>query len=307
MEINENKNYSKKGKKFRIKKSIGGWVFDIFNTLFMVIFCISILFPLWDMIVVSFSRVQDVSSLRMNLWPNVIVFDSYKYCFRNSEFLHALFISVSRTVIGTLYHVIVVTLAAYSLTRTKMPFRKVITVIFVITMFFSGGLIPSYINIRNLKLINNFLVYIIPPAFSMFVVIIVRNFFMSVDTALEESAEIDGASPFRILFSIILPLSMPVLATISLWKMVGQWNSWFDNLIYCSSNDLLTLQLMLRRIIVSPLETEITITSNQMGNLLNSETIKAATTVLVTTPIICVYPFLQKYFVKGIMIGAVKG
>jgi putative aldouronate transport system permease protein len=275
----------------------------------MVIFCITILFPLWDMVVISLSRVQDVSSLRMNLFPSKVIVDSYQYCFRNKEFLGALFISVSRTVVGTVYHVLVVTMAAYCLTRMKMPFRKTITVIFVITMFFNGGLIPTYINIRNLKLLNNFFVYIIPTSFSMFTVIIVRNFFFAIDDALEEAAVIDGATPLQVLFRIMLPLSKPVLATIALWRMVMQWNSWFDNLIYNSAPALLTLQLLLRRIIVEPQLTELNIAYEQTGGGgdLNPETIKAATTVLVTLPIVCVYPFLQKYFVKGIMLGSVKG
>lgn len=188
-----------------------------------------------------------------------------------------------------------------------MPFRKTITVIFVVTMFFSGGLIPTYINIRNLSLLNKFAVYILPGGFSMFNAIIMRNFFMSVNPSLEESATIDGASALQVLFRIILPLSTPVLATIALWQMVGQWNAWFDNLIYVTDPKLLTLQMMLRRIIVDPEFTDQLIVIDESMVNTNPETIKAATTVLVTLPILCVYPFLQRYFVKGIMIGAVKG
>lgn len=291
----------------KIKTSFGSRLFDTTNILIMLVICVSIIFPLWDMIVTSFSRVQDVSSLSLNLWPPVFVTDSYKFIFRNNEFLHASFISVSRTIIGTAYHIFVVTIAAYCLTRMKMPFRKTITLIFVVTMFFSGGLIPTYINIRNLNLLNKFAVYILPGGFSMFNAIIMRNFFMSVNPSLEESATIDGASAMQVLFRIIIPLSMPVLATVSLWQMVGQWNAWFDNLIYCTSINLLTLQLLLRRIIVDPEFTDkILVIDESMVNT-NPETIKAATTVLVTLPILFVYPFLQKYFVKGIMIGAVKG
>ncbi len=294
-------------RKNRIRQPLGSRIFDFTNTLFMLLVMFSILFPLWDMVVVSFSRAQDVSSLRMNLWPRVLTLEAYRYCFRNNEFTHAMFISFSRTVAGTLYHLFVVTMAGYSLTRMQMPFRKAVTTLFVITMFFSGGLIPTYINMRNLNLTNSFLVYVIPGSFSMFTVIIVRNFFLSVDSAMEESATIDGASPVQVLYYIMLPLSKPVLATVALWKIVGEWNAWFDNLIYNSSPKLLTLQLLLRRIIVEPQLTELnTIYEKDLANT-NPETIKAATTVLVTLPIVCVYPFLQKHFVKGIMLGAVKG
>lgn len=291
----------------KFKNSTGNSIFDVLNITLMVMICVSIIFPLWDMIVTSFSRVQDVSSLKLNLWPPIFVTDSYQFIFRNDDFLNATFVSVSRTILGTLYHILVVTIAAYCLTRMKMPFRKTITVIFVVTMFFSGGLIPTYINIRNLNLLNKFAVYILPGGFSMFNAIIMRNFFMSVNPSLEESATIDGASALQVLFRIILPLSTPVLATIALWQMVGQWNAWFDNLIYVTDPKLLTLQMMLRRIIVDPEFTDQLIVIDESMVNTNPETIKAATTVLVTLPILCVYPFLQRYFVKGIMIGAVKG
>jgi len=293
--------------KRKIKQPLGSLTFDWFNILFMLAVCISVVFPLWDMVVTSFSRVQDVSSLSLNLWPPVFIMDSYKFIFRNNEFVHALMISGSRTVAGTVYHVFVVTVTAYCLTRMKMPFRKTVTFIFIVTMFFSGGLIPSYINIRNLNLLDKFSVYILPGGFSMFNAIIIRNFFLSMNPSLEESATIDGASALQVLLRIIIPLSMPVLATVALWQMVGQWNAWFDNLIYCTSPKLLTLQMLLRRIISDPEFTDTLLVVDETQINTNPETIKAATTVLVTLPIVCVYPFLQKYFVKGIMIGAVKG
>ena len=307
MAENEMTNEINLEKSIKIKKSLGGRIFDTGNILLMTLICISIIFPLWDMTVTSFSRVQDVSQLSLNLWPPVPVLDSYQFIFRNDEFINATFISLSRTVLGTAYHIFVITLAAYCLTRMQMPFRKTITIIFVITMFFSGGLIPTYINIRNLNLLNRFAVYVLPGGFSMFNAIIMRNFFMSVNPSLEESATIDGASALQVLFLIILPLSTPVLATVSLWQMVGQWNAWFDNLIYCTDPKLTTLQLMLRRIIVDPEFTDKLLVIDESQVNTNPETIKAATTVLVTIPILCVYPFLQRYFVKGIMIGAVKG
>ncbi len=298
----------------KIKKSTGSVIFDTCNAVFMVLICITVLFPVWNMLVISLSRVQDITLLSMNLFPKKIVFDSYAYIFAEHKFLAALWVSVARTVLGTCYHVLVTYLAAYALTRRKMPFLKVITGLFIITMFFNGGLIPTYITMRNLRLTNNFLVYILPPAFSMYTTIIVRNYLFSLDPAMEESAVIDGANPLQVMLRIMLPLSKAVLATISLWHMVMQWNAWFDNLIYNSgSANLLTLQLLLRRIITTPEEFAIGTNmymSAKGGDALaslNPETVKSAIVLLVILPIISVYPFFQKHFVKGIMMGSVKG
>ena len=298
-------------KRVHIKSSIGSMVFDLANGLFMILFCFTILLPIWDLIVISFSPASEISYLRTNLWPVQWITDAYQYCLQNSKIYTAFFISVSRTVIGTVYHLIVCCLAAYSLTKTEMPLRKTFTVILLVPMFFSGGLIPTYLNIKNLGLLDNFLVYVLPAGFSMYNTIIIRNYFFSIDSAMEEAATIDGASSLQVLYKIILPLSKPVLATVALWQMVAHWNSWFDNMIYVHSESLLTMQYLLRRLIV-----EVTMfnddanafaMSQQFAMQFNPDTIKAATTVLVILPIMCVYPFLQKYFVKGIMLGAVKG
>lgn len=176
----------------------------------------------------------------------------------------------------------------------------------------NAGIIPAYINIKNLGLTNSFWVYVLPTSFSIFNCIIVRNYFYSIDKSMEESASIDGASQFKIFRSIILPLSKPVLATVALWQLVGQWNAWFDNMMYTSQNSkLLTLQYMLRRM----LERLNTSGSSGVSGVdamgvtvdASEDTVKAAITVIVVLPIVCVYPFIQKYFVKGIMVGAVKG
>lgn len=294
-----------------IKKSVSGTIFDFCNALFMIAFCITIIIPFWDMVVRSFSRPMDISYMNVNWLPPVWTLDAYKFCFEDSQFLGAFFISASRAILGTALHLFVCCLAAYSLTRTDMPFRKLITTILLIPMFFSGGMIPSYLNIKNLGLLDNFLVYILPSGFSIFNTIIIRNYFYSIDKGMEEAADIDGASQFQIFAKIIMPLSKPVLATVALWQMVGQWNSWFDNMIYCRKNEnLLTLQYLLRRMMDSLQRTPDTpyeVQAMADATNMNPDTVKAATTVLVILPIILVYPFLQKYFVKGIMVGAVKG
>lgn len=303
-----------KENKMKMKQSVGSCVFDICNTIFMIAFCITIILPFWDVVVRSFSRAQDISYMHINLFPKVWTLDAYKYCFQDNEIITAFAVSVLRTIVGTVIHVIVCCMAAYSLTRTEMPFRRVITAILLIPMFFSAGMIPAYLNMKRLGLLNNFLVYVLPTGFSIYNTIIIRNYFFSIDKGMEEAASIDGASQVRIFASIIMPLSKPVIATVALWQMVGQWNAWFDNMVYCRrSANLTTLQYLLRRMLDSLTASTSTATGasgvEAIGTMVdtNPDTIKAATTILVVLPIVIVYPFLQKYFVQGIMVGAVKG
>ena len=296
-------------KRVKMKQSAASRTFDILNAVFMVTFCITILLPFWDVVVRSFSRAQDISYMHINLFPKVWTLDAYKYCFQDNEIITAFLISVLRTVIGTMVHAVVCCMAAYSLTRTDMPFRKFITAVLLIPMFFSAGMIPAYLNMKRLGLLNNFMVYVLPTGFSIYNTIIIRNYFFSIDKGMEEAASIDGASQVRIFTSIIMPLSKPVIATVALWQMVGQW---FDNMVYCRrSASLTTLQYLLRRMLDSLTASTSTGASGveAIGALVdtNPDTIKAATTILVVLPIVAVYPFLQKYFVQGIMVGAVKG
>lgn len=291
-----------------LRKSTASRIFDFCNAVFMIVFCITILFPLWDVIVKSLSRPQDISYMNLNLIPKQITFEAYRYSLENAGVFQAAVVSVARTVIGTLIHLGIVSMAAYALTKSQMPYIKAIQAYFLIPMFVGAGTIPGYLNMKDLGLINTFWVYILPTGFSMYNCIVVRNYFFSIDRGMEESASIDGASQFRIFRSIILPLSKPVLATVALWQMVGQWNSWFDNMLYNAQNEnLRTLQYMLRRM-MERMETSGTPTVEGLMIMdVTEDTVKAAVTVIVILPIMCVYPFIQKYFVKGIMVGAVKG
>ena len=290
-----------------MKKSTARRIFDFCNAVFMIVFCITILFPLWDVIVKSLSRPQDISYMNLNLIPKHITFEAYRYSLENAGVFQAAVVSVARTVVGTLIHLGIVSMAAYALTKPQMPYIKIIQAYFLIPMFVGAGTIPVYLNMKDLGLINTFWVYILPTGFSMYNCIIVRNYFFSIDRGMEESASIDGASQFRIFGSIILPLSKPVLATVALWQMVGQWNAWFDNMLYNAQNEnLRTLQYMLRRM-MERMETSGTpAVEGLMIMDVTEDTVKAAVTVIVIVPIMCVYPFIQKYFVKGIMVGAVK-
>lgn len=309
--LKRNKNREPEIKPVKYKASAASRTFDVVNAVFMILFCITILIPFWDMIVRSFSRAEDISYMHINFFPKVWTLSAYKYCLQDAGIVPALLMSITRTVVGTVLHILVCCLAAYTMTRSEMPFRGLITGILLVPMFVSAGMIPDYLNIKRLGLIDNFWVYVLPSAFSIFDCIIIRNYFFSIDKGMEESASIDGASYFTIFAKIIMPLSKPVVATVALWQMVGQWNAWFDNMVYCRGNkNLTTLQYMLRRMLDSM--SQKSGASYEMEAIgekvdMNPDTVKAATTIIVVLPIIIVYPFVQKYFVKGIMVGAVKG
>lgn len=306
----EKKRNSEKMTVRHIKTSTASKVFDTANALLMILFCITIIFPIWDVVVRSLSSPADISLSSFNLFPKHINFDAYKYCLEDNSIFAALRTSIARTIVGTVIHLSVVSLAAYALTKTQLPCIKVIQAYFIIPMFVGAGTIPAYLNMQSLGLINSFWVYVLPTAFSMYNCIVVRNYFYSIDKSLEESASIDGASMLRIFMSIILPLSKPVLATVALWQMVGQWNAWFDNMMYnLQSDELLTLQYKLRLMLNKIINQYATTSAMDMENAMNitAENVKAAITLLVVVPVVCVYPFIQKYFVKGIMVGAVKG
>ncbi|MGO4374043.1 carbohydrate ABC transporter permease, partial [Paenibacillus sp. MCAF20] len=195
---------------------------------------------------------------------------------------------------------------AYPLSRKTLPHRSFYTMIILFTMFFSGGLIPSYLLIKELHLMDSRWVYIVPMLVPTFSMLVLRNFFMSIPQEVEESAKIDGANDIRVLLSIVLPLSKPVLATLALWTAVGHWNAWFDAVLYISDQSKQVLQFFLREIVVLNTDKE-TFGSTVVGNFKYETSIKAATVMFAVLPILVVYPFLQKYFVKGTMIGSLKG
>ena len=293
------------------ESSTASKIFDFCNAVFMIVFCISILLPFWDLIVKSFSRQQDISYMSINLFPKVWDLSAYKYCITDSGILPAFFMSVLRTVVGTIFHLVITAMAAYTMTRDDMPYIKLITGFLLIPMFVGAGLIPTFLNIKSLGMLDTFWVYVLPTSFSIYNCIIIRNYFFSIDKGMEESASIDGASYFQNFYKIIIPLSKPVLATVALWQIVGQWNAWFDNMIYNrNSQHLMTLQYLLRRMLERASRTSETAYAMELTGAyanMSSEAVKAAVTVIVVLPIIMVYPFAQKYFVKGIMMGAVKG
>lgn len=293
-----------------IRKNAGEKIFDICNYSFMGIFCITILFPFWDTFIISVSTPNDALAMTLHLWPRKWEFNAYIFALTNPNIYMALLISVYSAIIGTALHLVVVLFAAYPLSKKDLPFRNQLTVFYLIPMFFDGGLIPSYIINRSLGLVNNLLVYILPSAVGIFVILLVRNFLMSLDKSLEESAYIDGAGHFKILYFIILPLSKPIIATVALWSMVAHWNDWFTSLIYIRDDKKIVLQMVLRRMIDDAnkvVQEMAAFTAVNQNKRLTPRTTQAAVTIITVFPIVCSYPFLQKYFVKGIMIGSLKG
>ncbi len=291
------------------------YVFNTLNTLLMLIVIVVMLYPFWNTIAVSFNNATDTLLGGITFFPRKLTLYNYETVFKNDLLVIAAINSVLRTVLSTVLGVLIAALLGYVLSRPEFLWRKFVTRYFLVTMYVSAGLIPSYFLIKDLNLINNFLVYIVPGLVSVFNVIVVRSYMQSLPASLSEAAFIDGAGHFRVFWQIILPCSMPVLATVALWCAVGAWNSWFDTFIYCSSKEnLTTLQYEMMKMLSSSMNSG----SNQSAQTIYSSrpaasdsvtpvSMRAAVTVVASVPILVVYPFLQKYFVKGVMIGAVKG
>ncbi len=293
------------------RKSPGEIVFDVFNAFLLILFCLTIFYPFWNTLLISMASGSDVNSLGFRFWITSWNLNAYRLAF--SKYGHvgiAYLNSIFRTVVGTIAGVIVTLLAAYPLSKRDIPGRNLMTIYILITMFFSGGLIPTYLLIRNIGLFNTRAALILPLLVQGYYVIIMRNFLMTIDPAFEESAFMDGANYLQILVRIIVPLSKPVIATIALWIAVWHWNQWFDALIYLSSERKIVLQLLLRRMIQ-----QMTLLQNEEMQrfmdieevALPTQSVRAAITILTMGPIIFFYPFLQKYFIKGIFLGSLKG
>lgn len=293
------------------KKSLSGTAFDIGNTLFMIVCALIMLFPLWNSIMTSLVSVGEYYSRVVILWPKEFNFDSYIYIFSSKQIPRAFFTTVFITVVGSLYSMVVTTALAYGLSKKFLPGRNFFLGMITVTMFFSGGLIPYFLLIRDIHLMDKLAVLIIPSAVSTWNFLVIKTFFTQVPPELEESAKIDGASDITVFFRIVLPTSTPVLATFLLFYGVTYWNIWFSVLLYIRNPMYKTLQFVLRELIVESIRPYAMDTGSLEKGVsshgLFDEGIKMATLVVATVPILCVYPFLQKYFTKGIMLGSIKG
>nr|WP_256992333.1 carbohydrate ABC transporter permease [Paenibacillus sp. XY044] len=290
-------------------------LFNTFNAIFMIILVIVTMYPFLNTIVVSFNAGNDTIRGGIYLWPRQWTLQNYKAVFASGTIYDAFWISVARTVLSTVLNIFLTTMLSYTLSRKEYVFRKPITVIFVLTMYFSAGLIPGYFLIKDLHLLNSFWVYIFPSMISAFNMIVIRTYIGTIPDSLVESAKIDGAGDFKIFMRIIFPLCTPVLATIALFVAVGAWNSWFDAFLYTSSKqELSTLQYELMKLLSSSMNSNnnpnvaagVGMTQESAVSMVTPLSIRAAVTIVASVPILVVYPFLQKYFVVGLNVGSVK-
>jgi len=289
-----------------VKATIGENIFQFILIIVISLLCIVMIYPFIHIVSISFSSPSEALRLGFHLYPKEIDMTAWNLVLSQKKIWIGFGNSVFRTVVGTFLTLFIMSLCAYPLSRKYLPHRTFYTMIILFTMFFGGGIIPTYLLIKELDLMNSLWVYIVPGLIPTFSMLVLRNFFMSIPTEIEECSKIDGANDIRILFQIILPLSKPVLATLALWTAVGHWNSWFDAVLYISDQSKQVLQFFLREIVVTNTDAE-TLGRSVVGNLKYESAIKAATVTFAILPILVVYPFLQKYFVKGTMIGSLKG
>lgn len=296
----------------RRNASTGDRIFDICNYTFLILLMLVTLYPFLNTFAVSINRAMDSIKGGIYLWPRDLTLENYKFVFKDTTIFHATMISVLRMLIGTVTTVFCSAMVAYTISRQDFVLRKFITVAFVLTMYINAGLIPNFLLIRDLGLINTFMVYIWPGLIGVFNLIIIRSFIEGLPESILESAKIDGAGDFKTFYSIVLPLCLPVLATVALFTAVYQWNSWLDVYLYNSSNiDLSTLQYELQKILqnsnASSSPESAFSNPDSAANMVTPLSIRATMTIVASVPMIVIYPFLQKYFVKGMTVGGVKG
>lgn len=293
----------------RIYESRGEPLFQTVLVIIFMLLSVTFLYPYWHVAVTSFTSPDYASASGFKLWPRQWSWDAYIHMF-NASFLWSGYLNTIKVVLlGWACSLTGVILGAYPLSKRDLPLRGLFTTVILITMFVSGGMIPTYLLVNNtLHMRNSYFAIILPHCISVTHVIIARNYFMTLPGELEEAAVIDGANSWQVLLRVMLPLSMPILATISLWVIVSNWNAYFNCLLYITDSKKYVLQVVLRRIILTDSK-EMTAASEAVANSTDTDivTLRAASIMLATVPIICVYPFLQKYFVKGMLIGSLKG
>lgn len=277
--------------------------FDIINVIILLIVSVTTLYPFLNLFFISISSMADVvQSNGIMLFPKSIDLSAYRYVLKYGGLTSAFKVTVYITIAGTLLNLVMTSLGAYVLSNREMPGRNFLMTMVLITMFFGGGMIPNYIVVKNLNMVDTLWALMIPGAISTWNLILLRNFFQSIPASLKESSRIDGASEITILVRIMLPLSTPIIATLSLFYGVGHWNEYMGAIIYINKTKLQPLQVLIRGMYNVAIE-------NLDGDSLPPpvETVRSATVMLATLPIICAYPFLQKYFVQGMMVGSLKG
>lgn len=292
------------------KPSIGSRIFDMGNIAFMLIVGFAMVYPFINLLAVSFNNGMDAVKGGIYFWPRQFSTSAYVLLFENDNMLKGLKWSVLRVIVGTATSLFATGLLAYVVTIRHFSGRKFIRVIFFYTMYLSGGLIPTYLLIMNLGLGNSFWVYVLPGLFNVYYMLLMSSYIQNLPEAMFESARIDGASEWRIYWRIVVPVSVPVFAAISIYLAVNHWNAWFDVILYNAGGNFDTVQVYLRRLLLEA-EGLQQIHDQQLAyekfKDMSPVTLRAATTIVVVVPILMIYPFFQKYFIGGITLGSVKG
>lgn len=291
------------------KRSAGEWVFEVINYAIMILLVLITLYPCYYVLVASVTdptKIYEGSGIL--LYPKGFSMEAYKNVLAYKPLWTGYLNTIFYVGVGGFLSVVVTVMTAFGLTRRDLPFKNIITMAIVFTMYFSGGLIPNYLVVKGLGLLNNRLALILPTMVTTYNLIITMSYFRGLPYELEEAAKIDGASDYRILLQVMIPLAKPIIAVIALYYMVAIWNSYFNAMIYLTDRDLYPLQLVLREILIQGDTASVGGAAAQAGDVQSyAENLKFAVIVVSTIPILCVYPFIQRYFVKGVTIGAVKG
>lgn len=294
-----------------IQRTKGEKIFNVFNYIILTALAFTTIYPFLYTLTMSLSTTAEANKIGLHILPNFaeINFDPYKMVFKNAEIWGAYKYTLFRTVVGTLLSLLVTCFYGYALSRPNLPLKKFFTSYIMFTMLFSGGQIPTYLNIRSLNLINNIWVYVLPMLIGAYNVIVAKSFFATLPESLNESAKIDGAGEFRIFFQIIVPLSKPIIMTLALWMAVAHWNEWFSGMMYITDTRKQVVQNYIQRIVNEGNTNLISdVNASQADKTqVTGETIQSASIIVSILPILCVYPFIQKYFVTGVTLGAVKG
>ncbi len=297
-----------KHKSTKIRSTTGERVFDTFNVTFMFLLMVMMLFPFYDVIVQSFSDGKTYFGLFAV--PKKVTWDAYRMLVNYTDLWNAYGTTILRSLCVVFGHLFITTMAAYSLSKKWLPLNSLITKLMLFTMLFGGGMIPTYLLYRDINLLNTFSVLVLPGLVSAYNILIIRNFYQSIPASLEESAQLDGAGWITIWARIIMPLCKPVLATVALWLLMGVWNDWFAPSVYVNSGKYKVIQQILRKFVIendpSGIEKALKIINEKRENF-TGRTLHSATILAASIPILIIYPFIQKYFTKGIMLGAVKG
>lgn len=294
-----------------IKETKPQKIFKVFNYIFLTLFGIATFYPFWYVLVASFNSGRDFVKGGVYFFPREFTLQNYSMAFKDPKIFDSLGISVGRTLFGVVLGLIFTALLAYALSVKTLPGKTLFTFIFYFTTIFSGGMIPYYMVLRDLGLTRSFWLYVFPFIFNFFNFVLLRTNFQTFPSELREAAQLDGAGDLRILFQIYLPLSMPILATLALFIGVGHWNDWFTGAYYQGNMDLIPAATLLQRLLKEASSSSSLKVGQEVGSIgmkqYTSQSLQMAFVMILTMPIVIVYPFLQKYYVKGVMVGSVKG